>query len=200
MNLGPIFLEIRNRTDFESIIMDCEDQKKSCLLRIGHTHFSKLLFYFLFGHAATTVFVRMCNGQIVWLINSCLNLFFSKSKSCNVEKAIETRRPFNRYRAAKFRIIFAAYRVTLRHANLFYRYFFHTRENVIGCVMSFLIRWLSFWFVVYLMWSWHFTGTFHEYYELQCSYRVISSAGFENTYPMHSAIFENWVETGLNIW
>ena len=130
MNLGPIFLEIRNRTDFESIIMDCEDQKKSCLLRIGHTHFSKLLFYFLFGHAATTVLVRMCNGQIVRLINSCLNLFFSKSKSCNVEKAIETRRLF----------IFAAYRVTLRHATLFYRYFFHTRENVIVCVMSFSIR------------------------------------------------------------
>ena len=57
-----------------------------------------------------------------------------------------------------------------------------------------LNRWLLQWFGVYLTWSSHFARAFHE---LQCIVRVISAARFENTWPAHSANFENGIETGL---
>ena len=54
---------------------------------------------------------------------------------------------------------------------------------------------LSLWFGVYLTLSSHFAHAFHE---LPCIVRVISAARFENTWPVHSANFENGMETGLN--
>ena len=58
---------------------------------------------------------------------------------------------------------------------------------------------LSLWFVVLLILTSHFARAFHE---LQCTVRVIiiiSAARFENTWPVHSANFENGKETALNI-
>ena len=42
----------------------------------------------------------------------------------------------------------------------------------------------------------HFAHSFHK---LKCIVRVNSAATFENTWPAHSANFENGMETGLNI-
>ena len=78
------------------------------------------------------------------------------------------------------------------------RLFYHHIPQQFNIVMfrNILHFLLSLWFGVLLILSSHFARAFHE---LQCTVRVISAAKFENTRPVHSANFENGMETGLNI-
>lgn len=97
-----------------------------------------------FFQAALLLSVRPCchdsvcahvQWSIVRLINSCLSLFFSKSKSCNVKKVISVD-------AAECRTIVAAYCLTLRHSTIQTRSFVISSIPVIflhSFVLNFLV-------------------------------------------------------------